>query len=915
MTKRLFIKRCFVLLLVVTLLSSGMAVFAEQQAEDQPLRLNFSDVPDGNWAQKHVSKLALLGITDGYTDGTYLPANPVTQQEVIAMVIRLMGHAHPTDNFSATQPAHIINFLNTNVDSWAQRFVAKAFDLGVLDYNFELDNNRNVKWGTRYATREWVAKLIIQAIGKQQLAHDLSNTNSVFTDNFDIKAWALGYVNAASQLNIVTGSNDGKFNPGNNVTRAELAAFLSRGENLMEERSERVKIGTLVEFSLRDLKLMNDDGETETFLLHRDQKFYSFKEPNNAISSTQVKQFTRVAVIAHAGIAYYVEVIDDEEQLITMEGILVDSPRTGEEVIRLEVDGLNRMYALDSFVRVVNEQNAGLPLRELVQGSTVQVKFDTVIGRALTPSSKVIEIKVLKAPLNKEATGFVDDIDVVDNTITITDKGTGEVGTYAVAPDADITIGTRSLQLADIGIDDEIYYEIVNNYVTVIEITDAVNPYVDTVHGTIKSFDPTSGYLVIEDAEGDPNAYKIAQDVTVVISGHHGPTIKELQNFDLVRAHINLSKEVTYVEVLNREISRKIQVDIVNYHDQISSLVVIIDGEPELYKVSDETIIIYGDQQFTIDNFDFATHFVEGKKVDMTFTNDKLMEIKLSNYYDGFVKQLDTKARTLTIEMNGVEQQFKLPTFTAVQTYKPTGASLNDLEIGDLVRVNLNADQTQVSHIQLKQSALLRVVDTQLSTRAVDVLDQSGEEVRLFVYTNTPLTHYDKRNPTFTDIKENDLLIVTFTGMIIESIEVSEATVGVVKQVSPLTQTISVTTYNGESKELEWSSVPQVFDGATNRLLSLNALRAGDRIQLVIDPEGQAFVTTLEIRDRRFWKYDSDSNEVFFYRQEPSGFKLAPNVLITDNGQNVSITHFNGKGFPQMKFYMLNGIVYEIERE
>lgn len=914
MTKRLFIRRCFILLLVATLLSSGMAVFAQQDAEGQQLRLNFADVPDGNWAQKHVSKLALLDITQGYVDGTYRPNNDITQQEVIAMVIRLMGHTDLEDNIAATQPNHIINFLNTNVSDWARPAVAKAFDLGVLDYNFELDMNRNVTWGTKFATREWVAKLIIQAIGQDELASELANTNSIFTDNLDISAWALGYVNAASQLNIVTGSSSGNFNPGNRVTRAELAAFLSRGENLMAERSELVKVGTLVEFSLRDIKLMNDEGETETFQLHRDQKFYSYTEPNNAISSTQVKQYTRVAVIAHEGIAYYVEVIDDEEQLVTMEGILLDIPRVGAEVIEVEVDGINRTFELHSFVKVLNEQNAGLPLRDLVKGSTVQLKFDTVIGNTITFNSEVIEIKVLKAPLNKTASGYIDAVNVEESNITITDAGTGDEGTYAVAADVDIKVGTRTLKLEELAAGDEINYEVVNSFVTSIEITNAANPYIEVAQGTIKSYDPSSGYIMIEDAEGTPSVRRFASNVTVALSGHNLPTIKELENNDIVRIHINSFDEVTYVEVLNREIKRMIQVEIVSYHEPSSSLFVILDGRGSSFEISDETVIVYGDQQFNIDKFDFSRHFVEGKKVDMTFTNDKLMEVKLSNYYEGVVKEVDATKRTLTLAMDSIDQKFTLPTYTVIETYKASSTTLNDLNVGDTIRINLNADQTQVSHIQVKQSVLFRVVSTQLSSRVVTATDQAGQEFKLFVYANTPLTHYDKRNPSFTDIKENDALVVNYTGITINSIEVSEAAVGVVKSVNPLSQSLSVTTYNGESRELKWSNVPQVFDGATNRLLGLNALRVGDRVQLVVDPQRQAFVTTLEVREKQFWKYEEKSNTVF-YRNETKGFVLAQDAYITENGQPVPVTHFVGKGWPQVKFYMLNGIVYEIERE
>lgn len=912
MAKRLLFKRSLALVLIFTLLSGG-AVFAQQQGDGQALRLNFSDVPDNLWSQKHVSKLALLGVTEGYEDGTFRPGNHVTQQEVIKMALSLMGYTDLENNVHITQPNHIFNFLKVNVADWAQAYVSKAFELGVLDYNFEVDNNRNVNWGTKYATREWVAKLVIQAIGEEELAAELAETNSHFVDGSTISAWALGYVNAAAQLNIVTGSDDGMFKPRDLVTRAELAAFLSRGENYMSERSERVKVGTLLQFSLRDITLMTDDGQVETFTLHRDQKFYSYKEPNNAISSTQIVQYTRVAVIAHAGVAYYVEVIDDQQQLITKEGILLALEQGAQSTISMQVDGQQETYVLDSFVKVLNEQNIGLSLRELVIGSKVQVKFNTVIADTLTAASRIIEIKVLQAPLNKVGSGVIEIVDATNDQLTIRDAVNHEVMTYALAADVDIKIGTRTLQLSDLHAGDEVDYEIVNSLLTSLRVTNSSTPFVETAQGIIKSYHANSGIIAIEDASGVTARY-FADVVTVVLEGHHAPTIAELENDDLVKLYINSFGEVTRVDVLNREIKRMVQVEIVKYHEESANLFVILDGrEGNSFKISDDTVIIYGEQQYNLNNFDFAAHFVEGKKVDMTFTNDKLMEIKLSNYYDGVVKQLDTAARRLTLAMNGSEQVFTLPSITAIETYRGTSISLSDLQVGDEVRVNLNADQTQVSSIQVKQTVLYRTIDTQLATRTVTVKDQAGESFNLIVYASIPLKHYDKSNATFIDIQANDLLIVQYRGITIESIEVSEATVGIVQDINVLNQRLTVNGYDGQTQTWIWSSTPQLFDGATNKPLALNTLRVNDRLQVVVDHTGKLFMTTLEVRDKQFWKFESDREQVY-YRGEQAGFKLDANAHITENGTVVPVTHFVGKGFPLVKFYMLNGIVYEIER-
>lgn len=169
-----------IFIMMLTLISGG-TIFAEENNGDHALKMNFPDVPEGNWAQKHVSKLALLGISEGYPSGDFNPSLFVSQQDVIKMAVSLMGYTEGDTNIEATQSNHVVQFLNDYVDSYARPFVSLAFSKGLLDFSTESNNVKDGKWGKNSATREWVAKVVIHSIGKDALAQELSNETSDFT--------------------------------------------------------------------------------------------------------------------------------------------------------------------------------------------------------------------------------------------------------------------------------------------------------------------------------------------------------------------------------------------------------------------------------------------------------------------------------------------------------------------------------------------------------------------------------------------------------------------------------------------------------------------------------------------------------------------------------------------------------------
>ncbi len=61
------------------------------ETEEIPSREDFPDVPTDHWANGYVSKAAELGIVNGYDNGNFGPADTVTYEQAVTMIVRALG--------------------------------------------------------------------------------------------------------------------------------------------------------------------------------------------------------------------------------------------------------------------------------------------------------------------------------------------------------------------------------------------------------------------------------------------------------------------------------------------------------------------------------------------------------------------------------------------------------------------------------------------------------------------------------------------------------------------------------------------------------------------------------------------------------------------------------------------------------
>ncbi|MFZ5899813.1 MAG: S-layer homology domain-containing protein [Bacillota bacterium] len=184
-----------------------------------------------HWAKESIEKLAALGVVNGYEDGRFRPESPVTQAEAVSLVMSIAvddGNAVDEDEDETDESAGEDEAAEEDEDvdeedlegvpAWAKGQVKKAAMKGVINLN---RFHSHVQ-----ASRAQVAVAVAKALNLDISGIDVSNVP--FKDGLLISPEDLPYLIAMYNAGYIKGAPNGNFNPNSSITRAELAAILSR---------------------------------------------------------------------------------------------------------------------------------------------------------------------------------------------------------------------------------------------------------------------------------------------------------------------------------------------------------------------------------------------------------------------------------------------------------------------------------------------------------------------------------------------------------------------------------------------------------------------------------------------------------------------------------------------------------------
>jgi hypothetical protein len=202
--------------LINSLASPGL-VYTEKPANSLP----FSDVLSNDWFVDDLKYILDYGggIFSGYPDGTFRPADTLTMDMYIKLIVTAMGHN-----------------IQNGKEYWASTYIKKAIEEGYVVPDEDIKQTPEMLEDPYYAYRQPINRgemaqftaRALSRITKQEEFRDPLAISPLIKDYKSIPNSKKSGVVKCYDLGIITGYPDGKFKAGNILTRAEAVAVIRR---------------------------------------------------------------------------------------------------------------------------------------------------------------------------------------------------------------------------------------------------------------------------------------------------------------------------------------------------------------------------------------------------------------------------------------------------------------------------------------------------------------------------------------------------------------------------------------------------------------------------------------------------------------------------------------------------------------
>ncbi len=172
----------------------------------------FTDI-DNSWAKENIEFVSSREILNGVGLNEFAPNLYVTR----AMLVTVLGRLSDVDVSGYSN-----SFSDVDSNSWYGNYVAWAKSTGIVKGvsadKFSPDDN---------VTREQLAVIINNYLTVTGIPI-VDSEVSAFADSSSISPWAINSVYRLKSIGLINGDTYGRFNPKDNLTRAELSAIIQR---------------------------------------------------------------------------------------------------------------------------------------------------------------------------------------------------------------------------------------------------------------------------------------------------------------------------------------------------------------------------------------------------------------------------------------------------------------------------------------------------------------------------------------------------------------------------------------------------------------------------------------------------------------------------------------------------------------
>ncbi len=176
----------------------------------------FEDVSESAWYYDSVMQLAQSGVVKGTTAATFSPDASCTRAQVVTMLWRAAGCPEPTIKTT--------NFTDVKAGSFYEKAVLWAVEKGITE-----GTTKTTFSPDDACTRAQIVTFLWRANGSEEVRSWCN-----FTDVGQFNCYYAMSVSWAVEKGITKGTTDSTFSPNASCTRAQLAVFIARAENMIK---------------------------------------------------------------------------------------------------------------------------------------------------------------------------------------------------------------------------------------------------------------------------------------------------------------------------------------------------------------------------------------------------------------------------------------------------------------------------------------------------------------------------------------------------------------------------------------------------------------------------------------------------------------------------------------------------------
>jgi hypothetical protein len=539
----------------------------------------FTDVGDGEWYDAYILKAYEAGLISGFDDATFKPKDSINKVHVIVCLAKLAGYAEgpELDTYTQRHKARIAaNGFSESAYGWAYGYIAFALEKGIVTEE-ELATFIKSDGSASNAKRYEVAVYLARALGLETEAKSYINLVLGFVDNEMISQWSRGYIKVLMDRGIMKGDPNNRFNPNNEITRAEVATMLSvsldyagaaqAGATSIEGTIQEIRSGT----GGTNIKINTTAGVVYIY----------YTAPNVTVKLNGLTSTLASVAVGQQGTFGIrndrIVSIDVTSKAAALEGI-VRSVYDGSEYSSITIED-------DDGDRTTYRVTASTIIR--LDGSAAVLSQISTGDKAAITASGDTAVSIEAETRVKTALGIFGGFKTETDLILILKKGTQEFE-YVVDDDVEVKRDGRRKSIEDLRKGDEIEITLEYDIVTEIEAESQDRD----VEGKIFSLLIARPHqLTIINEDGDQETFVVPIDVEIELDG------KPAGIYDL-RLDYEIEAEVESDEIVRIEAkSVAFQDDFIGRVEYVNTSVNVItlkvaDGSIRQINVNDDTRIM-----------------------------------------------------------------------------------------------------------------------------------------------------------------------------------------------------------------------------------------------------------------------------------------------------------------------------------